>query len=126
MNEQEVDLLQRMGPGIRNNQDKSSLKQYSNVLDTYRNNSQKIMDKFPHDTINNLPYNEQMRLENNYEMAQNMLKQIHLVSNLINKRLRELDNREVGGSSKKTKRNKKSKSKKTKSKKSKKSKNSRK
>jgi hypothetical protein len=138
MEPSDIELIQLSYQRVPSETSVSWLKRFSNIIDMKIAETNEVLENFPsEESLLNMSHDEQMRLEDNYESVSLLSTEFKKLSNLINKRLQELQNmntstsvQEVGGrlrrknksktiKSKKTKRNKKSK-------KSKKSKNSRK
>jgi len=135
MEPSDIELIQLSYQRVPSETSVSWLKRFSNIIDMKIAETNEVLENFPsEESLLNMSHDEQMRLEDNYESVSLLSTEFKKLSNLINKRLQELQNmntstsvQEVGGRLRRKNKSKTIKSKKTKrNKKSKKSKNSRK
>lgn len=131
MEPSDIELIQLSYQRVPSETSVSWLKRFSNIIDMKIGETNEVLENFPsEESLLNMSHDEQMRLEDKYERVSLLSTEFKKLSNLINKRLNQLQPattsvQEVGGrlrrkhkskkiKSKKTKRNKKSKSKKSK------------
>jgi len=127
MKPSDIELIQLSYQRVPSETSVSWLKRFSNIINMKIAETNEVLENFPsEESLLNMSHDEQMRLEDNYERVSLLSTEFKKLSNLINKRLNQLQPattntsvQEVGGRLRRKHKSKTMKGKKTKSKKSK-------